>query len=129
MVEFVCVFFTDPEIESRIPLVKSLDIYVPRDERFGHLKLSDFLAYALKAISQFIKPGLEELFEGTPGEFDSLQDVLDLYEGGFPVPEGLFEAIRENVAAPLLKEIFRTDGERLFKFPSPQVIKGISSQS
>nr|AGN75068.1 lipoxygenase 2 [Momordica charantia] len=114
---------SDPEFESRIPLVKSLDIYVPRDERFGHLKLSDFLAYALKAVSQFIKPGLEELFEGTPGEFDSFQDVLDLYEGGFPVPEGLFEAIRENIAAPLLKEIFRTDGERLFKFPLPQVIK------
>ncbi|KAE8651603.1 probable linoleate 9S-lipoxygenase 5 isoform X2 [Cucumis sativus] len=114
---------SDPETESRIPLVKSLNVYVPRDERFGHLKLSDFLAYALKAISQFIKPGLEEYFEGIPGEFDSLQDFLDLYEGGFPVPEGLFEVIRENIAAPFLKEIFRTDGERLFKFPLPQVIK------
>uniref|UniRef100_A0A9I9CIT9 Lipoxygenase n=1 Tax=Cucumis melo TaxID=3656 RepID=A0A9I9CIT9_CUCME len=114
---------SDPETESRIPLVKSLNVYVPRDERFGHLKLSDFLAYALKAVSQVIKPGLEEYFEGIPGEFDSLQDVLDLYEGGFPVPEGLFEVIRENIAAPFLKEIFRTDGERLFKFPLPQVIK------
>lgn len=117
--------FSDPETESRIPLINSLNIYVPRDERFGHLKLSDFLAYALKAVSEFIKPGLEEYFEGTPGEFDILQDVLDLYEGGFPVPEGLFELISENIAAPLLKEIFRTDGERLFKFPMPQVIKGI----
>ncbi|XP_023546456.1 probable linoleate 9S-lipoxygenase 5 [Cucurbita pepo subsp. pepo] len=114
---------SDPETESRIPLVQSLNIYVPRDERFGHVKLSDFLAYALKTVSQFIKPGLEEYFDATPGEFDSFQDVLDLYEGGFRVPDGLFKVIRENIAAPLIKEIFRTDGEGLFKFPMPQVIK------
>ena len=123
--ESIFLFLSDPETESRIPLVQSLNIYVPRDERFGHVKLSDFLAYALKTVSQFIKPGLEEYFDATPGEFDSFQDVLDLYEGGFRVPDGLFKVIRENIAAPLIKEIFRTDGEGLFKFPMPQVIKGI----
>ncbi|KAF5952225.1 hypothetical protein HYC85_010169 [Camellia sinensis] len=40
---------TDPESESRLALLMSLNIYVPRDERFGHLKMSDFLAYALKS--------------------------------------------------------------------------------
>ncbi|KAH0783003.1 hypothetical protein KY290_002601 [Solanum tuberosum] len=30
---------TDPNCESRIPLLMSLDIYVPRDKRFGHVKI------------------------------------------------------------------------------------------
>ncbi|MCI53870.1 putative linoleate 9S-lipoxygenase 5-like, partial [Trifolium medium] len=54
----------------------SLKIYVPRDERFGHLKMSDFLAYALKSIVQVLKPELESLFDSTPNEFDSFEDVL-----------------------------------------------------
>ncbi|KAI8561386.1 hypothetical protein RHMOL_Rhmol04G0335000 [Rhododendron molle] len=44
----------DPKTESRLPLL-SLDIYVPRDERFSHVKMSDFLAYALKSTGQAIE--------------------------------------------------------------------------
>lgn len=102
----------------------SLNIYVPRDERFGHLKLSDFLAYALKSIGQFLKPELEDVFDKTPNEFDSFEDVLKLYEGGIELPDSLLENIRENIPGEILKEIFRTDGEQLLKFPVPQVIKG-----
>lgn len=104
----------------------SLNIYVPRDERFGHLKMADFLAYALKSIAQFIKPELEALFDSTPNEFDSFDDVLKLYEGGIQLPDGPWlENIRQNIPLEMLKEIFRTDGERLFKFPVPQVIQGM----
>ncbi|RVX18906.1 putative linoleate 9S-lipoxygenase 5 [Vitis vinifera] len=82
----------DPNTESRLPLVMSLNIYVPRDERFGHLKI--------------------------------FQDVLDLYEGGIKVPEGpLLDKIKDNIPLEMLKELVRTDGEHLFKFPMPQVIK------
>ncbi|XP_021817421.1 probable linoleate 9S-lipoxygenase 5 [Prunus avium] len=114
---------TDPNSESRIPLLMSLNIYVPRDERFGHLKLSDFLAYALKSIVQFIRPELEALFDKTPSEFDSLEDVLKLYKGGIPLPEGLLKDIGDNIPAEMLKEIFRTDGAQLLRFPMPQVIE------
>ncbi|ONI04496.1 hypothetical protein PRUPE_6G324400 [Prunus persica] len=114
---------TDSNSESRIPLLMSLNIYVPRDERFGHLKLSDFLAYALKSIVQFIRPELEALFDKTPNEFDSLEDVLKLYEGGIPLPEGLLKDIGDNIPAEMLKEIFRTDGAQLLRFPMPQVIE------
>ena len=103
----------------------SLNIYVPRDERFGHLKLSDFLAYALKAVGQFLKPELESLFDSTPSEFDSFKDVLQLYEGGIKLPDGLLKDIRDNIPAEMLKEVFPTDGEGLLKYPMPQVIKGI----
>ncbi|KAL9341557.1 hypothetical protein Peur_064882 [Populus x canadensis] len=115
---------SDPNTESRQPLLMSLNIYVPRDERFGHLKMADFLAYALKSIAQFVKPELEALCDSTPNEFDSFDDVLKLYEGGFELPEGpLLDNLRKNIPLEMLKEIFRTDGENLFKFPKPQVIQ------
>ncbi|KAF3454480.1 hypothetical protein FNV43_RR04927 [Rhamnella rubrinervis] len=113
----------DPNSERRLMLLMSLNIYVPRDERFGHLKMSDFLAYALKSIGQFLKPELEAVFDKTPNEFDSFEDVLKLYEGGIELPVSLLENIRENIPGEILREIFRTDGERLLKFPVPQVIK------
>jgi len=120
-----CCYLADAKIESRLNLAMSLDIYVPRDERFGHLKLSDFLANALKSIVQVIKPELESLFDSTPDEFDSFEDVFKLYEGGIKVPESILKNVRDKIPAELLKEILRTDGERLLKFPVPQVIKGI----
>ncbi|KAI3755015.1 hypothetical protein L1987_54808 [Smallanthus sonchifolius] len=45
---------SDPETESRLSILKSLDIYVPRDERFGELKLSAFLGNGFKSIVQFL---------------------------------------------------------------------------
>ncbi|KAJ7972153.1 Lipoxygenase [Quillaja saponaria] len=103
---------TDHNTESRLNLLMSLNIYVPRDERFGHLKLSDFLACALKAIFQFLRPELEALFDNTPNEFDSFQDMLKLYEGGIKLPTAILDNIREHIPAEMLKEIFRTDGNR-----------------
>lgn len=116
---------TDPNSESRLHLLRSLNIYVPRDERFGHLKMSDFLAYALKSVVQVLKPEFEALFDKTPSEFDSFKDIYDLYEGGIKVPEAILKDITKNIPAEMLKEIFRTDGEQILKFPMPQVIKGI----
>lgn len=116
---------TDPNTESRLELLKSLDIYVPRDERFGHLKMSDFLAYGLKSVAQVLKPELESIFDSTPNEFDSFQDVFKLYEGGLKLPEGLLKNVRDNIPAELLKEIFPTDGEGLLKLPMPRVVEGI----
>jgi len=116
----------DPQTESRLPITSSLDIYVPRDERFGHLKMSDFLAYALKAIAQFIQPALEAVFDDTPKEFDSFEDVLKIYEEGIDLPnQALIDSIVKNIPLEMLKEIFRTDGQKFLKFPVPQVIKGI----
>ncbi|MED6202318.1 Lox4p [Stylosanthes scabra] len=101
----------------------SLDIYVPRDERFGHLKMSDFLAYALKSIVQVLKPELESLFDKTHNEFDSFEDVLKIYEGGIKVPEGILKDIRDHIPLEMLKEILRTDGGGFLEYPMPQVIQ------
>ncbi|KAK4491091.1 hypothetical protein RD792_001813 [Penstemon davidsonii] len=115
---------SDPKSESRIPLYRSLSIYVPRDERFSQMKMADFVAYALKSIFQFLAPEFEALFDKTPKEFDSFEDVLQLYEGGVQVSNGsLLEKIRENIPFEMIKELLRPDGEKPFKFPVPQIIK------
>ncbi|CAI8607961.1 unnamed protein product [Vicia faba] len=69
------------------------EIYVPRDENFGHLKSSDFLIF---------------------------DDVRGLYEGGIKLPTDILSQI---APLPALKEILRTDGEQALKFPPPHVIK------
>ncbi|KAK3197816.1 hypothetical protein Dsin_021231 [Dipteronia sinensis] len=114
---------SDPDSESRLPFLMSLNIYVPRDERFGQLKMSDFLAYTMKSIFQYLKSSLEAI-GGTPNEFDSFQDVLKLYEGGADLPDiALLSYIRKIIPLELLKEIYRTDCAQFFEFPKPQVIK------
>ncbi|XP_060219154.1 probable linoleate 9S-lipoxygenase 5 [Lycium barbarum] len=115
---------TDPNSESRIPLLMSLDIYVPRDERFGHVKMSDFLTFTLKSIMQMLLPGFKSLFDGTPNELDSFEDVLKLYEGGIKLPQGpLFKAITDGIPFEILKDILQTDGQGLLKYPTPQLIQ------
>ncbi|KAG9456444.1 hypothetical protein H6P81_000952 [Aristolochia fimbriata] len=114
---------TDPKSESRLPLV-SLDIYVPKDERFGHIKMSDFLAYALKSVVQFILPESKALIDTTPNEFDTFQDVLNLYEGGIQLPNlPAVNKVKGFIPLEMIKELVRTDGERLLKFPLPQVLQ------
>lgn len=118
---------TDPKSESRLPLL-SLDIYVPRDERFGHIKFSDFLAYALKSLVQVLLPELTSLCDKTVNEFDTFEDVLNIYEGGIKLPSGeMLSKIREHIPWELLRELIRSDGERLLKFPMPDVIKGMTT--
>ncbi|EXC17575.1 Linoleate 9S-lipoxygenase 5 [Morus notabilis] len=114
---------TDPNSEKRLPLL-NLDIYVPRDERFGHVKFSDFLAYALKSLVQVLLPELKSLCDKTINEFDKFEDVLRLYEGGLKLPNGhTLGKIRERIPWELLRELARSDGERFLKFPIPAVIK------
>lgn len=117
----------DPKSESRLPMIKSLEIYVPRDERFNQLKMSDFAAYALKLLSQFL---LAELEASNFTEFDTFEDELKIYDDGFKFPfESLVHKIRDHVPMELVKELLRSDGEHLCKFPMPQVIKGKKKQN
>ncbi|CAI8588482.1 unnamed protein product [Vicia faba] len=97
--------------------------YVPRDENFGHLKSSDFLTYGIKSLSQDVVPLFKSVIfdlNFTPNEFDSFDEVRDLFEGGIKLPTNVLSKISP---LPVLKEIFRTDGEQVLKFPPPHVIK------
>jgi len=111
-------FVTDPNSE------KPGELYVPRDENFGHLKSSDSLIYGLKSLSQNVIPLLKSaIFDlrVTSSEFDSFDDVRSLYEGGLKLPTNILSQISP---LPALKEIFRTDGENVLQFPPPHVIRG-----
>ncbi|XP_020244037.1 probable linoleate 9S-lipoxygenase 5 [Asparagus officinalis] len=115
---------TDPKTESRLSLL-GLDIYVPRDERFGHLKMADFLGYSLKSLALSFVPKLRSKFDHTPAEFDTFDDVMRLFEGGLPIPQvPLLEFLHENDPFTFIKAIFSTtDGQQFMKFPLPDIVK------
>ncbi|CAN4091350.1 unnamed protein product [Withania somnifera] len=115
-------FKQDPNSETRLPPL-GLNIYVPRDERFTHVKLSDFLAYAVKSLGQVLIPEFFALFNKTIHEFDSFEDILKLYEGGFKLPDHHLNKLRQCIPWEMLKELVRSDGEPFLKFPMPDVIK------
>lgn len=74
---------------------------------------------------QFLLPEFQALCDSTPNEFDTFEDFLKLYQGGIKLPGGhLLKNITDNIPLELLREIFRSDGEGFFKFPTPAVIKG-----
>ncbi|KAK9076990.1 hypothetical protein SSX86_005325 [Deinandra increscens subsp. villosa] len=136
-----------PNMESRIGIFESLNIYVPKDERFSDLKMKDVYAYGVKLVSQGLLPGFESLIDkikdlavgtlenvlkhkfesmssNTFNEFSSFEEVLKLYQGGLTIPKSSFlEGIREKIPFEFFRELWRSDGEHLLKFPVPQVIK------
>ncbi|BBN69923.1 lipoxygenase 1 [Prunus dulcis] len=142
---------TDPNTESQLKLIMSLNIYVPRDERFGPLKLSDLLAYGLKTIPQVLKPELAALLVGSHNEFNNMQEVLMLYEGGIELPDGILKYIRiaymkscsrnffelmvknsSNSSASNNKSAWRTDEEfarEMLAGVNPVAIRRISTAS
>ena len=113
---------TDPNSESRLSLLEQ--IYVPRDERFGHLKMADFLGYSIKAITQGIVPAIRTYVDLTPGEFDSFQDIINLYEGGIKLPSiPALDELRKNFPLQLVKDLLPVGGDYILKLPIPQIIK------
>ncbi|XP_021852191.2 probable linoleate 9S-lipoxygenase 5 isoform X1 [Spinacia oleracea] len=115
---------TDLLTESRLPLVKGKDVYIPRDEKFSNTKLADFLGDTVKSLSHGVAGLLDAVVDMTPMEFDSFQDVLDMYEGGIKLPNNpLLGKIREDVPTEFLKSLVRTDGAHFLKYPMPDIIK------
>uniref|UniRef100_A0A1J3GJI6 Lipoxygenase n=1 Tax=Noccaea caerulescens TaxID=107243 RepID=A0A1J3GJI6_NOCCA len=114
---------SDPKSESRLALL-NLNIYVPRDERFSHVKFSDFLAYALKSVTQVLVPEIASLCDKTINEFDSFDDVFHLYDGSIKLANGhTISKLRDVIPWEMFRELVRNDGERFLKFPLPDVLK------
>ncbi|KAG2306592.1 hypothetical protein Bca52824_026340 [Brassica carinata] len=109
--------------ESRLALL-NLNIYVPRDERFSHVKFSDFLAYALKSVTQVLVPEIASVCDKTINEFDSFEDVFHLYDGSIKLASGhTISKLRDVIPWEMFRELVRNDGERFLKFPLPDVLK------
>ncbi|KAL5218107.1 hypothetical protein ABZP36_018791 [Zizania latifolia] len=114
---------TDPNSESRLPLL-DLNIYVPRDELFGHLKMADFLGFSLKAIIEGVLPIIRTYVDTTPKEFDSFEDIMKLYEGGLKVTnESALAEIRKKIPIDLIKSLLPVAGDHILKMPLPHVIR------
>ncbi|KAL2608338.1 hypothetical protein R1flu_026911 [Riccia fluitans] len=122
----------DPSSEMSIEEGTSL-MYVPRDERFTRVKNSGFLASGVKSVVHFIIPALTSIFDGTPNEFDSMEDVKSLYINGVDLHGYVNENkpdYRTNSKLPqenpyvLLQTIFSADGsdKSLLRFPLPQLL-------
>jgi linoleate 9S-lipoxygenase len=118
----------DPNSESRLSLAEQ--IYVPRDERFGHIKMADFLGYSLKAIAKGIVPAVRTYVDPT-WEFDSFQDIIrKLYKGGLKLPNiPALEEMRRLFPLQLIKDLLPEGGDYLLKLPMPQIIKGTQKDS
>jgi len=114
----------DPNIESGLLL--GLNVYVPRDERFGHLKMSDFLGYSIKSLAESFIPALRSIINLTPNEFDSFEDVHRLFRGGLPIPSvPLIDTIKQNIPFEMIKAVVSTqNGQSFLKYPIPQNIQG-----
>ncbi|KAL9691249.1 hypothetical protein QQ045_011668 [Rhodiola kirilowii] len=119
---------SDLNCESKIHILESIKVYVPRDEGFSHLKLSDVVAYGLKALGPFILAEAEDIKDGVLNEFNTLEDTLAIYEGGIKLPGGHhLNQVRKSLPCQTLREILRNDGEHFMKFPTPHVIAGDKS--
>ncbi|XP_020277193.1 linoleate 9S-lipoxygenase 6-like [Asparagus officinalis] len=110
---------------NEITFYCSLDIYVPRDERFGHLKMSDFLGYSIKSLANSFIPVVKSIFNGTPNEFDSFEEVHRLFRGGLPIPSvPLIDTIKDNIPFEMIKAVVSTqNGQSFMKYPIPQLIQ------
>ena len=69
----------------------SFGIYVPRDEKFAPLKMTDFIGIALKVIVQLLVPELESLGNINLNEFNSFEDILKIYGGGINLPDAVLQ--------------------------------------
>ncbi|CAL4985695.1 unnamed protein product [Urochloa decumbens] len=109
---------TDPNSECRL-FMSNLNIYVPRDERIGHLNGSDFLGYLLKAIIfEAVLPTLRTFIHDKPMEFDSFEDILGLYEPNHPI----IASIRKRIPIDFIG-VLSSSNDHQPTMPLPNIIK------
>ncbi|XP_010912798.1 probable linoleate 9S-lipoxygenase 5 [Elaeis guineensis] len=115
---------SDRATETRNKII-NLDFYVPPDERFSPIKLSEFISNSIQAVVHFVIPELKSLFQGDLLNFESLDRIKrDLYyDERNRVIEGIvMEKLKVFLPNDLFKEVNKAIKEHPIKFPVPQVI-------
>ncbi|MCO5554016.1 hypothetical protein L7F22_007542 [Adiantum nelumboides] len=120
----------DPKSEEPTDLLEL--VYVPRDERFEHVKKVDFLASSIKSFLHEVLPTIEQLLQGND-DFDNFHDIKKLYDNGFSIPtdklkSSLSSEEKENEFKnpfEIIQELTDDSGDdpSLLKFPKPQIIQ------
>jgi len=83
--------------------------YVPRDENFSQEKVKEFLQLGTKTIAGRIEPLLLSLYlKNTSNEFNGIEELQKMYEGGVDLPLSITANGTPSVIA----------------FPPPHLIKG-----
>ncbi|XP_073006726.1 linoleate 9S-lipoxygenase A-like [Typha latifolia] len=120
----------DGVTEKRHKLI-NLDFYVPPDERFNPVKLSEFITNAVQAVVHFVIPEVGSLLQGDITNFKSFDQLTkDLYskkdqqEKRQPSAfEGvIMEKLKPLIPEEIYKEVASKIKEHPVKFPVPQVI-------
>ncbi|KAH7439970.1 hypothetical protein KP509_04G085100 [Ceratopteris richardii] len=123
---------TKADAKSEKPTELLEFVYVPRDERFDHVKRSDFLGSSIKSFVHEVLPTIEEFLQRND-DFDNFKDIKRLYESGISLPIlDLKSVLSAAEKASEFKDPFEVIGEltdenssdgSLLKFPQPQVIQ------
>lgn len=102
-----------------------MDFYVPPDDRFSPVKLSEFISNSIRAIVHFVIPEVKSVFEGSIRNFESFGQMRkDLYSSHKrSILEGVvMEKLKALVPEEFIKEVVRVVKENPLKFPIPEVI-------
>ncbi|THU44469.1 hypothetical protein C4D60_Mb02t07710 [Musa balbisiana] len=105
--------------------VINLDFYVPPDDRFSPVKLSEFISNSIRAIVHFVIPEVKSVFEGSIRNFESFGQMRkDLYSSHRrSILEGVvMEKLKALLPEEFIKEVVRVVKENPLKFPIPEVI-------
>lgn len=116
----------DRATETRNKFI-NLDFYVPPDERFSHIKLSEFISNSIQAVVHFVIPELKSLFQGDLLNFESLDQIKkDFYynERNQVFESMVMEKLKVLLPHDLFKKVSKMIKEKPIKFPVPQVIAG-----
>lgn len=115
----------DGETEKRSIFI-DLDFYVPPDERFSPVKLSEFITHSIQAVLHFVFPEVKSLLGHDIGNFESFKELTkDLYARPHEpsIVEGVvMEKLKSLLPKDIYKEVIRVMKENPLKFPVPQVI-------
>ncbi|RRT84554.1 hypothetical protein B296_00004079, partial [Ensete ventricosum] len=113
-------------LKTRKKLI-NLDFYVPPDDRFSPVKLSEFISNSIRAIVHFVIPEVKSVFEGSIRNFESFGQMRkDLYSSHRrSILEGVvMEKLKALLPEEFIKEVVRVVKENPLKFPIPEVIAG-----
>ncbi|ERN20140.1 probable linoleate 9S-lipoxygenase 5 [Amborella trichopoda] len=114
----------DPSSESRLELLDVINIYVPRDERFSPLKMSEFIKNSIEAIVHFLIPVAKSFFQKDIQNFTTFREIRELFNDRNRILDNVVaEKLKKLVPQELMAQIVKTIRENSTKFPVPQIIQ------
>ncbi|KAH9326873.1 hypothetical protein KI387_007051 [Taxus chinensis] len=111
---------TDRKFES-LPLLPTTQFFIPPDEKFPHINLSDYRANLVRAFAKKVVPTLKSIFGD---KFDSLEDVKAIYSKGIPSSiNSVMELSRDLIPLQMVKGLLSTQDQALINYRRPQVFE------